>query len=113
MLDIGIDTLQMLGKEIAKAKFIIWNGPLGKYEAGYREGTEHLAKILAESKAVTIVGGGDTVTAIKKLGLLEKFTFVSIGGGAMIDFLVDGTLPAMEALNQSAEVQPRQEFGVL
>jgi len=101
MLDIGLDTIQELGKEIAKAKFVLWNGPMGVYEKGYREGTESLAKILAESKATTIVGGGDTITAIKKLGLLEKFTFVSIGGGAMIEFLSKGTLPAIEALMKS------------
>lgn len=99
--DIGLDTIQLLGKEARKAKFILWNGPLGVYEKGYKEGTESLAKILAETKAVTILGGGDTVASIKKLGLLDKFTFVSIGGGAMIDFLVDGTLPAIEALKSS------------
>lgn len=101
MLDIGLDTIQQLGKEISKAKFVLWNGPLGVYEKGYKEGTESLAKILAESKAITIVGGGDTVASIKKLGLLDKFTFVSIGGGAMIEFLVKGTLPAIEALKSS------------
>lgn len=101
ILDIGLDSIQRLGKEISKAKFVLWNGPMGVYEKGYKEGTESLAKILAESKAVTIVGGGDTVTSIKKLGLLDKFTFVSIGGGAMIEFLIKGTLPAIEALRSS------------
>ncbi|MFA6006459.1 MAG: phosphoglycerate kinase [Candidatus Paceibacterota bacterium] len=103
MLDVGLDTIQMLGKEIAKARFVLWNGPLGVYEKGYKEGTESMAKILAESKAGTIVGGGDTIASIKKLGLLDKFTFVSIGGGAMIDFLAKGTLPAIEALKNSKQ----------
>jgi len=101
MMDIGLDTVQKLGAEIAKAKCVLWNGPLGVYEKGYKEGTESVAKILAGSKAKTIIGGGDTITSIKKLGLLDKFTFVSIGGGAMIDYLVEGTLPAIEALKSS------------
>lgn len=101
MLDVGIDTLQQWGKEIGSAQFILWNGPLGMYEAGYRDGTEQLAQIIAASKAESIVGGGDTITAISKLGLMDRFSFVSTGGGAMLDFLINKTLPALEAVRHS------------
>jgi phosphoglycerate kinase len=98
-LDANAETLEMLKVEIKKAKFIIWNGPLGQYENGYTQYTWELAQALAEAEAEVMIGGGDTLAAIETLNLLEKFTFVSTGGGAMLDFLAKGTLPGIEALN--------------
>ncbi|HEY0979619.1 MAG TPA: phosphoglycerate kinase, partial [Candidatus Paceibacterota bacterium] len=68
------------------------------YENGFAEGTEALAQVIAGTKAHSIVGGGDTVAAIEKLGLSEYFSFISTGGGAMLDFLAKGTLPGLEVL---------------
>lgn len=99
--DAGTDTLVQLNELIKKSKFILWNGPLGNYEDGYTEGTEKLAELIAKSKAVSVVGGGDTVAAIKTLNLMDKFSFVSTGGGAMLDFLVKETLPGIEAIKNS------------
>ncbi|MEK7066021.1 MAG: phosphoglycerate kinase [Patescibacteria group bacterium] len=98
MLDIGPETLAILEEEISKAKFILWNGPIGNYEKGFSGMTEELARLVAQSDATSIVGGGDTIASIKNLNLLDKFTFVSSGGGAMLDFLANGTLPGIESL---------------
>ncbi|HYF29428.1 MAG TPA: phosphoglycerate kinase [Candidatus Paceibacterota bacterium] len=98
ILDNGPKTLEMLGALVADAKTILWNGPLGNYEKGFTDGTEALARLIATSKAHSIVGGGDTIAAIEKLGLDEHFSFISTGGGAMLDFLADGSLPGIEAL---------------
>jgi phosphoglycerate kinase len=97
--DADEENLKFIKTKIDEAKFIVWNGPLGKYESGYKEGTMKLAQMLGESGKEVIVGGADTLAAIKELGYLEKFSFVSSGGGAMLDFLANGTLPGIEALN--------------
>src|SRR3989344_3403754 len=97
-LDIDEANLNLLRTKINDAKFIIWNGPLGKYEDGYKEGTNKLAQILAESGKEVIMGGADTLAAIKELNLYDKFNFVSTGGGAMLEFLAKGTLPGIKAL---------------
>lgn len=101
IVDIGISSLQNLQTELQAAHTILWNGPLGYFEKGFSAATEEVAKILAWLPAKTIVGGGDTVAAIEKLGLMDKFTFVSTAGGAMLDFLAQGTLPGIEALLES------------
>ena len=101
ILDAGPRTLEILKGKIDTAKFILWNGPLGLYEDGYQGATLELARMIAGATArgaETIVGGGDTLAAIEELGLLDRFTFVSTGGGAMLDFLAKGTLPGIEAL---------------
>ncbi len=101
ILDAGVKTIEQLKALIDQAKFILWNGPLGQFEDGFSQATEALAKILASRSDLgicTIVGGGDTVTAIDKLNLLDRFTFVSTGGGAMLQFLGGGSLPGLEAL---------------
>ena len=81
---------------------VVWNGPLGKIQnsedMSSERGTYELAHILADSDAEVIVGGGDTVGFLQKLGMLEKFGFVSTGGGAMLKFLEKGTLATIEAL---------------
>lgn len=103
VMDCGMGTVDMLRVEIEKAKYILWNGPLGAYETGYRASTLQLAEILADATvrgAKTIVGGGDTIATISELKLEDKFTFLSTGGGAMLDFLAKGTLPGIEALEK-------------
>ncbi len=96
--DIGPETVREMVDAIGKAKLVVWNGPLGKYEDGFIKATDDLAEAIARSSAYSIVGGGDTLTSIKKLNLLPKFDFVSTGGGAMLDFIAEGTLPGIEAL---------------
>lgn len=98
--DVGSKTLEMLKPYIVAAKTIVWNGPLGNYEKGFTDKTEQLAEMISQSNATTIVGGGDTLASIKKLGIDDKFTFISTGGGAMLDFLVDETLVGIDALNK-------------
>ncbi|MFA6432577.1 MAG: phosphoglycerate kinase [Candidatus Paceibacterota bacterium] len=104
IMDSGPKTMEALQKKIDEAKFILWNGPLGLYEDGYRGPTVELARMIGEVAprgATTIIGGGDTLAAVATLGIEDKFTFVSTGGGAMLDFLAKGTLPGIEALDES------------
>lgn len=101
IMDAGVRTIEELGNVISSAQFILWNGPLGLYEDGYRGATLELAKIIAERTrggATSVVGGGDTVAAIETLGITKHFTFVSTGGGAMLDFLAKGSLPGIAVL---------------
>lgn len=98
ILDIGKVTIKDLIPLIKKAKLILWNGPLGKYEDGGAKATKEILKIVAASKAESIIGGGDTVDLISKMKMENKFSFVSTGGGATLDFLVNGTLPGIRAL---------------
>jgi phosphoglycerate kinase len=100
IVDAGPNTLLELKELISRSSSVLWNGPLGGYEEGYRQPTLELARFLAESGKETILGGGDTLAAIRELELSEKFSFVSTGGGAMLDFLAAGTLPGIEALQQ-------------
>lgn len=104
IFDAGPKTIALLKEKIAEAKFVLWNGTLGVCEKGFKDGTDSLAQILAERKTESIIGGGDTVAEVGKLGLLEKFSFVSTGGGAMLDFLANETLPGIEALKNRLEV---------
>lgn len=99
ILDCGAMTVAMLETYIEKAQTILWNGPFGAYEMGYTQSTEVTARFVAASNAFTIIGGGDTVAAIEKLGLNELFGFVSIGGGSMLSFLEHGTTPVIELLD--------------
>ena len=98
IVDSGPETLEKLKEIIKDFNFVLWNGPLGEYEKGFTKPTEGLAQILAESSAKTLIGGGDTIAAIEHLGLDDKFDFISTGGGAMLKFLLDGTLVGIEAL---------------
>lgn len=100
ILDAGPKTIENLKSKISTAKLILWNGPLGNYELGYKVATLELAKLIAEFGHESIIGGGDTLAAIESLNILDKFSFVSTGGGAMLEFLATGTLPGIEALNQ-------------
>lgn len=98
--DIGPETLKTFGAEIVKAQMIVWNGPMGMFEEEkYEVGTRALAKLVADAAGYSIVGGGDTVAALDKEGLLDKIDFVSVGGGAMLEFLEGKKLPALVALD--------------
>lgn len=97
-IDANDATLALIKEKIDASKFILWNGPVGAYENGHDQGTTKLAKMLASCGKITISGGGDTIPIIHKLGLEEKFTFISTGGGATLDFLANGTLPGITAL---------------
>ena len=89
---------------IKDARFVLWNGPFGRFEDGFSLSTEKFAQALAQSPVESIVGGGDTVAAIQKLNLLDKFSFVSTGGGAMLEFLARGSLPGIEAIQRVTKV---------
>lgn len=99
--DISTDTTDSWKDLIMKAKMIVWNGPLGKFEDPKNSQTKKLAEIILQSGAEIVIGGGDSVAALNQYGLLEKAQekcFVSVGGGAMLKLISDGTLPTIEAL---------------
>lgn len=98
ILDDGPETIAMLVTYVESAKTVLWNGPLGNYENGFTDGTESLARVIAKSSAHSMVGGGDTVAAIEKVSVSERFSFISTGGGAMLDYLANGKLPGIDVL---------------
>jgi phosphoglycerate kinase len=98
--DIGEKTVEGYSEIIQNAKTIVWSGPLGMFEdERYEGGTRSILDAVLSSSANTIVGGGDTIAALNQFGKLKEISFVSTGGGAMLEFLVKGTLPALKALN--------------
>ena len=104
IMDAGSATIDALKKVVASARFILWNGPVGLYQDGYQGATLDIARMIAEATqkgAVSIIGGGDTLAAVAEIGVEEHYTFMSTGGGAMLDFLAQGTLPGIEALERS------------
>jgi len=97
--DIGEKSVEEILSLVQEAKFILWSGPMGNIEEGdFDKGTKIIAEAIANSKAKTIAGGGDTVAVINETGILDKFSFVSTAGGAMLEFLASGTLPGIEAI---------------
>ncbi len=101
IVDVGLASVEALAPYIAEAKTILWNGPLGNYEGGYDAATKRCAELIAKSAAFSVVGGGDTVSAIHALGLNDSFGFLSTAGGAMLEFLEKKTLPGIEALSKA------------
>jgi len=98
-VDIGRATIALFTEEIAKAKTVLWNGPMGIFEIpDFADGTFAIADALARSHATTIIGGGDSVTAVKQAGLADKMTFISTGGGASLELLEGKELPGVAAL---------------
>ena len=99
MLDVGPKTLELYKRALNGAKLIVWNGPVGVFEMPkFAEGTFALAKMLAESGATTVIGGGDSASAVKKAGVAKQMTHVSTGGGASLEFLEGKELPGVAAL---------------
>jgi 3-phosphoglycerate kinase len=100
IVDIGPNTRKLFIKEISRAATIVWSGPLGLIDVKpYGEGSLAVAKAIGKNKkALSVAGGGETVMFIKKSRLDKKFTFISTGGGAMLDFLAGKKLPGIEAL---------------
>jgi len=104
--DTDLETVQKFKQLIKDAKTILWAGPLGMYEkeefiVGTREIANEIVRLTQENSILSIIGGGDTIAAVNKLGLLTKFSFVSTGGSAMLQYLSEGTLPGIQALNNA------------
>lgn len=101
--DVGPKTIERLKELVGESKTVVWNGPLGNYEQGFKDKTEQLAEIIMsatkDGKVESLVGGGDTLASIDVAEFEHGFTFVSTGGGAMLDYLVNETLPGIDALN--------------
>jgi len=98
-LDVGPKTIEQFRRLLAPAKTIFWNGPMGVFEKPpFDKGTMAVARLVAESSAVTVVGGGESVQAAHAAGVADRFTHVSTGGGASLEFLAEGKLPGIEAL---------------
>jgi phosphoglycerate kinase len=99
MLDVGPKTIEAYKAVISSAKLVVWNGPVGVFEMPkFAEGTFALARMMAESKAITVIGGGDSASAVKKAGVAKQMTHVSTGGGASLEFLEGKELPGVVAL---------------
>ena len=102
ILDIGPETAQSYCNIINETKTTIWNGPLGVFEfSAFAEGTRVLGHAVSKNEGFTIVGGGDTVAVVEKLGIKDTMSYISTGGGAFLDFVQNGTLPILELLEKN------------
>ncbi len=103
-VDIGEKTINSYKEEISKAKLVVWNGPMGVFEIDkFSKGTTEIAKAVAEGDLISIIGGGDSVSAVKKAGVSDKITHISTGGGASLEFLSGKALPGIECLSDKEE----------
>ncbi len=99
LLDINKETIKIFKGKILSAKTVFWNGPFGKFEdEKYQKGTLEVAKAIIKSKAFSVVGGGETIEFLDKESILDKFSHISTGGGAMLEFLSGEELPGLKAL---------------
>jgi len=100
ILDIGTKTQELFARELDPMKLIVWNGPMGVFEMeNFAKGTESVARAVAHSQAVSIVGGGDSVSAVNKTGLADQISHISTGGGASLEYLEGKKLPGIESLS--------------
>ena len=98
-LDIGPNTISLYSQNLKPAKTVLWNGPMGAFEnPDYAKGTFALCEIIAGLDAFTLVGGGDSVSAANKSGFADKFSHISTGGGASLEYIEKGELPGVQAL---------------
>ncbi len=103
--DIGPKTIKLFKEELTKAKQILWNGPLGKYEdKRFAKGTSAIAKTIAKSSAFSIVGGGDSISAVKKAGVEKKINLISTGGGATLKYIEKGSLPCLDVIQEKIKI---------
>lgn len=103
IVDVGPETIKQISEKIKVAGMVVWNGPMGNFEKGFGEQTRSLAVAVAESECYSLIGGGDTITSLSDRELEKQFSFISTGGGAMLDFLVNENLPGIEALDKSSK----------
>ena len=99
-MDIGPETVELFVAEIRKAKTVVWNGPMGCFEMpNFAKGTLAIAQALADADCISIIGGGDSAAAVTQMGLADKMSHISTGGGASLEFLEGKVLPGVAALN--------------
>ncbi len=103
IVDLGKESIKDLKSLVENSSLVVLNGPLGNYEKGFDKSSVELLKIMSKSSAKTIVGGGDTALLVSNLKIEKKLTFVSTAGGAMLEFLLKGTLPGIEAIKKSSK----------
>jgi phosphoglycerate kinase len=103
-LDIGPRTVELFEEHISGAKTIFWNGPMGVFEIeAFAKGTEGVARAVAQSEAKSVVGGGDSVAAVRKLGLDDEMSHISTGGGASLEYVEGKELPGVAVLPEKGE----------